>query len=134
MLTDIDINDNKLIEVQKKGKIKFYHLKYWKLGFTKVDNLSGDIQKIIGYIAKYMTKDIDNRLFGHRRYLYSRNLIMPKIEYLNTHNPKDLEHLLKILEKKVNIYSNSYKNTYNNDLIEFNEYCENTSKTTSDNA
>ena len=33
---------------------------------------------IIGYLSKYMTKDIDNRLFGKRRYLYSQNLVKPK--------------------------------------------------------
>ena len=81
LLTNIDIEDTRFIYSQEDNE-KFKHIKYWLDGFTKVDNLKDDIKKIIGYISKYMTKDIDNRLFGHRRYFYSRNLVRPKINYL----------------------------------------------------
>lgn len=121
LLTNIDINDKKLIFSQENNK-KFKHIKYWNDGFTKVDNLNKDIKKIIGYISKYMTKDADNRLFNHHRYFYSRNLEIPKISYLNLSNPKHLEFYNKNLNQKKLIYTNTYKNIYNNDLIEFKEY------------
>ena len=88
LLTNIDVN-NDLIYKQLDNEY-FLHIKYWNDGFTKVDKLKNDIKKIIGYISKYMTKDIDNRLFNCHRYFYSRNLIRPKINYINTNDNKHL--------------------------------------------
>ena len=47
-------------------------LRYWNYGFASVFDLKGF--NVVGYISKYMTKDIDDRLYDHRRYLYSNNL------------------------------------------------------------
>lgn len=55
VLTNIDINDKRFIYAQEDNK-KYKHIKYWIDGFTKVDNIQGDIKKIVGYISKYMTK------------------------------------------------------------------------------
>ena len=121
LLTNINIDDERFIYKQV-DKEKFKHIKYWNDGFTKVDNLEKDIKKIIGYISKYMTKDIDNRLYNHRRYFYSRNLIKPTINYLNLNEPKHLEYYLKTLNNKSLIYNNSYINSYNQELIKFNEF------------
>lgn len=121
LLTNIDINNTDLIYSQKDNK-KFKHIKYWNDGFTKVDNLEKDIKKIVGYISKYMTKDIDNRLYNHRRYFYSRNLIKPTTNYLNLSNPKHLKYYMKKINDKSLIYNNSYINPYNQELIQFNEF------------
>lgn len=121
MLTNIDINNDKLIYKQEDNQ-KYKHVKYWNNGFTKVDNLNNDIKKIIGYISKYMTKDIDNRLYNRHRYLYSKNLQTPKVSYLNLDNPKHLEFYKKMIKNKQLIYSNKYTNSYNDDLIEFEEF------------
>lgn len=121
LLTNIDINNEKVIYRQNNNK-KFLHVKFWNNGFDKVDNVIGDIKKIVGYISKYMTKDVDNRLFGKHRYLYSQNLIKPSISYLDLSNPKHLEFYKKLLNKKELIYQNEYENSYNNDLILFEEY------------
>ena len=121
LLTNISIDNNKLIYKQVDNN-KFLHIKYWNNGFNKVDNVSGDIKKIIGYISKYMTKDIDNRLFGKHRYLDSQNLQKPCISYLDLSNLKHLDFYKRILKNKELIYQNEYENSYNNDLILFEEY------------
>ncbi len=121
LLTNISIDDERFIFAQEDNK-KFKHIKYWNEGFTKVDNLYKDIKKIIGYISKYMTKDIDNRLYNHHRYLFSRNLEKPKISYLDLNNQKHLEFYMNIIKNKTEIYNNIYKSTYNEELIEFQEF------------
>lgn len=121
LLTNIDINDKRFIYKQP-GKEKFKHIKYWNEGFNSVDSLEKDIKKIVGYISKYMTKDIDDRLYNHRRYFYSRNLRKPSTSYLNLSDPKHLEYYMKIISDKSLIYSNSYLNPYNYDVIQFNEF------------
>lgn len=121
LLTNICIDDDRFIYKQV-GKEKFKHIKYWNDGFTKVDNLEKDIKKIVGYISKYMTKDIDNRLYNHRRYFYSRNLLKPTINFLNLNEPKHMKYYLKMLNNKSLIYNNSYINPYNQELIKFNEF------------
>lgn len=42
-----------------------------------------------------MTKDIDQRLFSKHRYFYSRNLNIPKINYIDLNNEKDYEFYIK---------------------------------------
>lgn len=121
ILTNIDINNDKLIFKQKDNE-KFKHIKYWNHGFTKVDSLNNDIKKIIGYISKYMTKDADNRLYNRHRYFYSKNLLKPKENYLNFDNPKHLDFYKRILAGKELIYNNTYTNSYNDELIEFKEF------------
>jgi len=121
LLTNIDVNNNNLIYKQLDNK-KFLHIKYWNNGFDKVDNVNGDIKKIVGYISKYMTKDVDDRLFGKHRYLYSQNLTKPCVSYLNLSDSKHLLFFNRILKEKELIYQNKYENHYNNDLILFEEY------------
>ena len=66
------------------------------------------MRKIVGYISKYMSKECDNRLFGIRRYSYSRNLDKPIIEYLDTTDSRHLEYLKSLLANKTVIYTNTY--------------------------
>lgn len=121
LLSNIDINDNRFIFLQVDNNY-FKHIKYWNEGFTSVEEIEGDIKKILGYISKYMTKDIDNRLFSHRRYYSSKNLEKPHISYINLDIKKDLVFLNEILKTKKLIYHNNYLDTYDNSLVIFNEY------------
>ncbi len=121
ILTNIDIKDTRFISEQK-GKKQFKHIKYWNKGYTKVDKLNNDIKKIIGYISKYMTKDIDNRLFNRHRYYFSRNLKKPLVNYLNLSNSRDLVYYKKILKSKNIIYENEYINKYSKEKIAFKEF------------
>lgn len=121
LLTNIDINDNRFIYSQEDNE-KFKHIKYWLDGFTKVDDIKNDIKKIIGYISKYMTKDADNRLYNRHRYFYSRNLKSPKINFLDLDNPKHIKFLENKLKNKNLIYNNNYKNSYNDEIVNFQEY------------
>jgi len=121
LLTNIDINDKNLIYEQEDNHY-FKHIKYWNDGFTKVDILEKDIKKIIGYISKYMTKDIDDRLFNCHRYFYSRNLKRPIVNYINLNNEKHLNYLKNTLENKKLIYKNQYISSYDNESILFEEF------------
>ena len=121
LLTNIGINDEKLVFEQENNK-RFKHIKYWLDGFTSVEPLKGDVKKIIGYIAKYMTKDIDNRLFNCHRYFYSRNLNKPIISYLDLSKEENLNYINTLLSNKKIIYKNEYLNSYSKDKVQFIEY------------
>ncbi len=121
LLTNVNINNEKLIYKQLDNK-KFLHIKFWNNGFDKIENIQGDIKKIIGYISKYMTKDIDKRLFRKHRYMYSRNLNKPIISYLDLSNKKHIDFLLNKLQEKSIIYENNYINEFFNEKINFKEY------------
>lgn len=118
LLTNIDASDKNLIYKQEDNK-KFLHVKYWNDGFTSVEIMKNDAKKVIGYIAKYMTKDIDNRLFNHRRFFYSRNLNQPTISYINLDFEKDKFFFKKITQDKQLIYQNEYLNPYDNTKVTF---------------
>lgn len=121
ILSNIDINNKDLIYKQIDNE-KYLHIKYWNEGFTSVEKVKGDKKKVIGYISKYMTKDIDNRLFGHRRYFYSQNIKKPITEYLDINNPKHLNYLNKLINNKNIVYENIYVNPYNNEIVSFKEF------------
>lgn len=118
LLSNIEITDSKLIYKQEDNN-KFSHIKYWKNGFTSIEIMSGDVKKIIGYISKYMTKDIDNRLFSHHRYFNSQNLKKPIENFINLDNKKDLEFYMKKIQDKQPIYYKEYINPYNNEKVIF---------------
>lgn len=121
LLTNICINDSKLIYSQEDNS-KFKHIKYWNKGFSSIEILQGDPKKIIGYISKYMTKDIDNRLFGKHRYYYSQNLIKPKESFIDLDNKKELNFYKEKIQDKELLYQNEYINIYNNEKVIFLEF------------
>lgn len=121
VLTNIDINDQCLMYKQENNK-KYTHIKYWKEGFTSVEILNSDEKKIIGYISKYMTKDIDNRLFSKHRYFGSHNLTKPIESFINTDNIKEQNYYIKKIQDKKLIYQNEYLNTYDNSKVTFLEF------------
>lgn len=121
LLTNISINDTTLIYAQENNK-KFKHIKYWDEGFTSVEVMKGNPKKVVGYISKYMTKDIDNRLFGKHRYFYSQNLIRPKQNFINLENDTDKEFYNKKIQDVTLIYQNEYINSYDNNKVTFLEF------------
>ena len=120
LLTNISINDKLMYEQEDNPEFK--HIKYWSEGFTKVDNIKGDVKKIIGYISKYMTKDVDNRLYGRRRFFYSQNCIVPKVSYIDSVEKIDLIFLNKKIQDKELIYQNEYLNIYDKTTVQYLEY------------
>lgn len=116
LLTNLSIQDDYII-IKQKGNEKYYNVKYWNKGFTSFEPVKGDIKKIVGYISKYMTKDIDNRLFGIKKYTTSQDLIKPKEEYIDTENEEHLKYFLDLLKDKECIYNNVYKDNFDNDVV-----------------
>jgi len=119
LLTNLDIKENPNLIIPQNNKKNQYDVKYWSYGFTSVFAMQ-DIN-VVGYISKYMTKDIDNRLWGHRRYLSSRDLIQPIETYLDLDNDLDFVYLLEKISETNITYKNQYLD-YFGDTIDFIEY------------
>lgn len=119
LLTNLDIN-NSVIIIPQENKKNQYDVKYWSYGFTSV--FPADTINVIGYMTKYMTKDIDNRLFSKRRYFYSSNLVKP-IEYnLDFSNIEDFQTLIKLFDKEYILnYFREYEDFYG-DSVKYKEY------------
>lgn len=122
LLTNLDISKNPDIiipQLDDKGKKlkNRYDVKGWSYGFARVDKLK-DIN-VITYLSKYMTKESDNRLYGHRRYLNSQNLIKPHESNLDLSNIKHYEYFEKILKEKEIVYTNSYVDYFGDDVSFF---------------
>lgn len=106
-------------ETKSYKELEYYDLKYWSKGFSSAEPITNDPKKIIGYISKYMTKDIDNRLFNKKRYFYSINLNKPVVNYIDFTSQKDLEFYYKKIQDKEVTYQNEYINTFDNEPVLF---------------
>lgn len=118
VLSNISLEDKNIITPQEDNP-EYYDVKYWKYGFSAFDDVSGDVKKIIGYISKYMTKDADSRLYGRRRYLCSRDIEKPIIQFL------EYDELLSIydFDNFYNLdYNNKYEDTYTKSSINYMEF------------
>ena len=102
-----------------KDLTTLFDVKYWSRGFARVDFIKGDYKKIYSYICKYMTKDIDDKLFGKHRYFNSQNLNKPREEFLDLSNERDLKHFNDIINNSSIDYSSQYKDIYTDSNIEF---------------
>lgn len=127
LLTNINYNDFSLLSKEEykhhSKKYKMWnsgrYIKYWKSGFSLVKSI--DNIDVVGYLTKYMTKDIDNRLWGKRRYLYSQNLNKPEEYYLNINDVNDNSRL-SFIELFYDLqFSNLYYDKLN-EPIYFTEY------------
>ena len=125
ILSNLGVQDKEIILEQqiKKGKaVKYtdlYDVKYWSKGYARVDFIKNDYKKIYSYICKYMTKDIDNKLFGKKRYFYSQSLDKPFETYLNLSNEKDFDYFMNMF-KDTNIeFKSKYQDIYTGQEIEF---------------
>ena len=119
LLTNLDISIDSDVIIPQKNKKNQYDVKGWGNGFTSVFPMKNI--NVVGYLSKYMTKDIDNRLFGRNRYFTSRDLIMPKEIKINCDNGMDLLYLLRHIQQHDLKYKNDYLDVFNN-VIEFSEY------------
>lgn len=133
LLTNLEINDNLGIIVPQKRftlkqledmsfekRKKCYDVKYWSYGYTSVFRVK-DIN-IVGYMSKYMTKDIDNRLWGKRRYLASHNLKKPSTVYLDDNDLKKWVKLVSIETSMNKIYESVYSNKITGEIVTYSEY------------
>lgn len=125
ILSNLGKNDTNIIIPQKERTEKtkdlstLFDVKYWSRGFARVDFIKNDYKKIYSYICKYMTKDIDNKLFGKHRYFNSQNLNKPQTEYLDLTNEKDFSYYQKLISDCNVDYSSKYKDIYTDSDIEF---------------
>lgn len=125
VLSNLGKNDSGIIMPQKSRTEKtkdittLFDVKYWSRGFARVDFIKSDYKKIYSYICKYMTKDIDNKLFGKHRYLSSQNISKPREEYLDLTNEKDLNYFNEIMNNSSIDYCSQYKDIYTDTNIEF---------------
>lgn len=99
-------NTKKTYNFKNKNVSIFKTVRYWDIGFSNVMNLK-DIN-IVAYLTKYLTKDIDNRLFGKRRYFYSMNLSKPRKVYLDLSSGQDVLHFLEMATNSSILYNNLY--------------------------
>lgn len=123
LLTNISYDDFDLLSEKEfkywNKETKEYqigrHVKGWKYGIHLAKNMT-DIN-VIGYLSKYMTKDIDNRLWGKRRYFYTRNLKKPVVLELNLSDIKDFQLYVDLLSDDFDIsYSNRYIDFLNREV------------------
>lgn len=131
LLTNIDYNDFDLLSQEEK-KIWKPKKKQWETfrilkkgfpyGFTSCKDIN-NIDNVVGYITKYLTKDIDNRLWGHRRYLYSYNNVRPVTEFLDLNNINEFSYLINNFDLSNKTYSNIYFDKLGQ-IINFDEFKE----------
>lgn len=125
ILSNLGKEDTNIVIPQKERTEKtkdlttLFDVKYWSRGFARVDFIKGDYKKIYSYICKYMTKDIDDKLFGKHRYFNSQNLNKPREEFLDLSNENDLKHFNDIINNSSIDYSSKYKDIYTDSNIEF---------------
>lgn len=118
LLTNLKPN-SKLLPLQK-GKNVQYDVLYWNEGFSsayKIKNIN-----VVGYLSKYINETIDNKLHGRKRYFYSKNLFVPKEQYIYTKDLTQNTYLENLLKDKKIQYSNEYTNKYTLENIVFKEY------------
>lgn len=121
ILSNISLEDTNIITKQKDND-NYYDVRFWTYGFSAFDDVRGDIKKIIGYLSKYMTKDVDERLYGHRRYLCSQNLIKPSLSYIDLDNENDLIYFTNLITNKNLDFTDKYFDTYTKSDIIYYEF------------
>lgn len=100
LLTNLDVGSD-LLPVQNAKK-NMYDVKYWSYGFTSAFDLrlADDRFNVSLYVCKYLYKDIDDRLFGRKKVMHSRNLRLPKVAFTSRSNVYVLSLLAHILDTK----------------------------------
>lgn len=106
IISQMHFTDQALAKMTPSQVKKCFDVKYWQQGFTSVRS-TYDLN-VVGYLTKYMTKDIDNRLFSHRRYFNSHNLIKPSENYLDLTCDEDFTYLADLLAHSKELYGKEY--------------------------
>lgn len=132
LLTNLDIEQNPDIiipqyhfnekqykEMTEKQRRNCFDVKYWPHGYSSVFSMK-DIN-VVGYLSKYMTKDIDNRLWGHRRYFHSLNLKKAVTNYIDSSNIQDFSKIIEVINDSEVVFTGTYFDI-NKNKIEFVEY------------
>lgn len=132
LLTNIDYNNDILVNQEVKEiwnpQNKVWHvfktLKYWNNGYSSIKDLTVDKENmnVIGYMSKYVTKDIDNRLYGRKKYFYSKSLNVPEAFFFDTKDKKIYKYIDKLLKNKKITYQNVYLNKFTKNKILFFEF------------
>lgn len=131
LLTNIDYNSFSLLS---KDELRLYSptsrtwevgrsVLSWKQGYSLAKDITSDEYDLIGYMAKYMLKDFDNRLFAHRRYLYSQNLEKPCEKVLDLDIDSDIDYLQKLVSNKAIRFESVYKDKLTGEDVQFVELC-----------
>lgn len=132
LLTNIDYDDMILVNQEKKEiwnpQNNVWHifktLNHWKNGYSSIKNLTNNQQNIniVAYISKYITKDIDNRLYSRKKYSYSKSLYIPQAFFFDTEDEKVSSYINKIFLHKEKTYQNVYLNKMTQEVIQYYEY------------
>lgn len=101
----------------KTTVLEYYSLKYWTHGYSSAFDISttDDNFNIAKYIQKYFWKDIDDRLFGRRKIMYSQNLEKP-IDYFIDSDSQEMEKILN------NLIENDFSLKNTKTIINKNDY------------
>jgi len=111
LLTNINI-PNLSLDMTKNSKSSVFKWErdfaddIWTFGFVKVKSVYGRIDL---YLTKYLTKDIDKRLYGRRKFFYSQNISRPKV--LTNFD------VYSILKFERDIIKKYYKLIFNNHIV-----------------
>lgn len=129
MFTNLDVDTElipkrevkELYNSEKKSttKLEYYDIKYWNNGFSSAFDIVNGVDenfKLVSYMAKYMYKDIDNRLFARKKILYSQGLKKGK-EILLMQDTKDYDLAMQELER--------YEKTKEKDILSAKKYVPN---------
>lgn len=95
-------------------------VKGWVYGHSMAKNMSSI--NLVGYITKYMTKDIDDRLFSQHRYFYSQNLEKPQEYNFDLTSFQDKSHWVWLdYDYEELTYFKVYQDKWDDDVV-FLEY------------
>lgn len=111
--------EKQLERMSKKQRSSCYDVKYWSYGYSSVESMKD--MNVVGYLSKYMTKDIDNRLFGQRKYFYSLNLNIPKTDYVDIESDIGFLGYLDIINSCEITFNHTYVDKLGNE-VEFIEF------------
>ena len=113
-------NTKKTYNFKNKSFKIFKTMKYWNCGFSNIMELDFVCGKrnVARYMAKYMLKDMDKRMWGKRKYFYSLNLNRPEIFYLDSSNLIDDF----VVKSSSNILFEKEYTDYFGNIVQFTEF------------
>ena len=118
ILSNLSIENDYNIIVKQKNTNYCYDILQWEYGFSSVFQFPDNFN-IVGYLTKYLSKDIDDRYYSKKRYYNSHNLKLPSVSYLDLSNNSSLSKLENILSNTNIKYHNKYYSIYTNSSINF---------------